>query len=589
MYYPSKGECFTKHHSNPKLSDQVFSLFHHHFVFLVSTQSIYFALFFLILVPLLTLGYEVSLLTSQLSYVSLSNLPRFLINPVTLFFLVIILFLISVFLLAEDFFLKEFFFIRYNNVSFSRFNLILTSLKHTFNIIKGFKFRNLISIWITMISFNLPLILFTVRNNLYIRYVSTEVSSIIVWSGIAIVYFACTIALFRTSFKSIKIHILWNIVQTWSLSIVYILSIVIILLLVSILIPQEFAISAFINVLTRFNSLFSLFLFIVSTLLHYALNTVSSPLILEVEDLDYQNIKSTPSKFENQSPRRKLMIFALLLFLIVDVYLTLGILRNGSILQSSSQSQIGVTSHRGYSFDTPENTIIAIERAIEVFADFVEFDVRVTSDSQFILLHDDNLRRTTGLNRSVTRLTLASVLELDAGKWFRSEFEGTKIPTLQEALETTKGRILVNLDLKLGDNQTHLVPRLVEIIDEYEMQYQIMITSTCLPCLHEVKNINPNIQTGFITYRVTASLLNDPNIDIMSVKASFVTQSMVDKIHQSGKQIFVWTVNTQSEIERMSNLRVNNIITSRPTYVKEVLFELSASRFILNLIRIIIN
>ena len=303
MYYPSKGECFTKHHSNPKLSDQVFSLFHHHFVFLVSTQSIYFALFFLILVPLLTLGYEVSLLTSQLSYVSLSNLPRFLINPVTLFFLVIILFLISVFLLAEDFFLKEFFFIRYNNVSFSRFNLILTSLKHTFNIIKGFKFRNLISIWITMISFNLPLILFTVRNNLYIRYVSTEVSSIIVWSGIAIVYFACTIALFRTSFKSIKIHILWNIVQTWSLSIVYILSIVIILLLVSILIPQEFAISAFINVLTRFNSLFSLFLFIVSTLLHYALNTVSSPLILEVEDLDYQNIKSTPSKFENQSPK----------------------------------------------------------------------------------------------------------------------------------------------------------------------------------------------------------------------------------------------------------------------------------------------
>jgi glycerophosphoryl diester phosphodiesterase len=64
---------------------------------------------------------------------------------------------------------------------------------------------------------------------------------------------------------------------------------------------------------------------------------------------------------------------------------------------------------------------------------------------------------------------------------------------------------------------------------------------------------------------------------------------MVDDIHLAGKQIFVWTVNTQSEIERMSNLRVNNIITSRPTYVKEVLFELSASRFILNLIRIILN
>jgi glycerophosphoryl diester phosphodiesterase len=323
--------------------------------------------------------------------------------------------------------------------------------------------------------------------------------------------------------------------------------------------------------------------------MHYALNTVTSSLSANIDHHELFEQQSFDSKSIFQSPRRKLFLGILTLFLVVNVYYTLGIIRHGSILQSSSLNQTTVTSHRGYSSVTPENTIVAIEKAIEVFADVVEFDVRVTSDSQFVLLHDDNLLRTTGLNMSVIRLTLDSIQELDAGKWFSSDFEGTRIPTLQEALETTKGRINVNLDLKLNENQIYLLPRLVEIIDEYEMQFQIVITSTCFRCLHVIKELNPNIQTGYITYRITPSLLNDLNIDVLSVKASFVTQSMVDQIHQSGKQIFVWTVNTRAEIERMRNLGVNNIITSRPTYVKEVLFELSADRFILNLIRIILN
>ncbi|MBS3991356.1 MAG: hypothetical protein KGZ51_04725 [Erysipelothrix sp.] len=422
-----------------------------------------------------------------------------------------------------------------------------------------------------------------------IRYVSTETSTIIVWSVILSLYFACVIILFRHNFKLFKKHLLWNIAQAWSLFIIYILGVIIILLLISLLIPQDYAISAFINVFGQFNKFVSLLLFVVSTFMHYALNTVTSSLSANIDHHELFEQQSFDSKSIFQSPRRKLFLGILTLFLVVNVYYTLGIIRHGSILQSSSLNQTTVTSHRGYSSVTPENTIVAIEKAIEVFADVVEFDVRVTSDSQFVLLHDDNLLRTTGLNMSVIRLTLDSIQELDAGKWFSSDFEGTRIPTLQEALETTKGRINVNLDLKLNENQIYLLPRLVEIIDEYEMQFQIVITSTCFRCLHVIKELNPNIQTGYITYRITPSLLNDLNIDVLSVKASFVTQSMVDQIHQSGKQIFVWTVNTRAEIERMRNLGVNNIITSRPTYVKEVLFELSADRFILNLIRIILN
>jgi glycerophosphoryl diester phosphodiesterase len=177
----------------------------------------------------------------------------------------------------------------------------------------------------------------------------------------------------------------------------------------------------------------------------------------------------------------------------------------------------------------------------------------------------------------------------DAGQWFSMEFSGEKIPSLVQALETTKGRINVNLDLKLTARQVHLIPDLVAIIDQYDMQYQVILTSTCLPCLEKAKEINPNIQTGLITYRINPSLLNNPLIDYVSMRSTFVTQQIVLQVQSSNKKILVWTVNSRSEVERLSNLGVNNIITSRPDYVKQVLFELNADRFIVHLFRIILN
>ncbi|PKM64356.1 MAG: glycerophosphodiester phosphodiesterase, partial [Firmicutes bacterium HGW-Firmicutes-20] len=175
------------------------------------------------------------------------------------------------------------------------------------------------------------------------------------------------------------------------------------------------------------------------------------------------------------------------------------------------------------------------------------------------------------------------------GKWLNPKFAGTRIPTLRETLEFTKGKVGVNLDLKLTESQSYVIPDLVAIIDEFEMQYQVLLTSTCLTCLEMVKEINPNIQTGYITYRITPVLLANPSIDVISMKSSFVTQSIVSQVHGANKKILVWTVNSRSEIERMSRLGVNNIITDRPFYAKEVIFKLTADRFIVTLLKVILN
>ncbi len=550
---------------------------------------IVFSIGFLLILPIINLGFEISLSTSGLSYLSLSNFIKFVFNPLTIFFIVMIFILLSVVLVFEDVFLKRFFYFRSQRTPIKRANLVYFSIKSTVEIFKKGRLKSILYVWIVLYAFNLPFIVFNIRYHSLLRYLISETSSFILWSFASIIYVIAMILIQRRYKGSVLKHIGWNVLQGAFFLILYITSLIFLLILVSFLVPREYAIPAFISSFDRFNSVFSLILFVLSTLFHYAWYTLTTTkaFLLKNDDILNINPKVTPSYFSRSTK----VAFSILLcsMIALNSYLIFNITRHGSLLQNITLNQVQVTSHRGYSARYPENTLVAIEGAIEAFADVVEMDVRVTQDNQFVILHDDNLIRTTGINASVTRLPFDVVTSLDAGQWFSMEFSGEKIPSLVQAIETTKGRINVNLDLKLTARQVHLIPDLVAIIDQYDMQYQVILTSTCLPCLEKAKEINPNIQTGLITYRINPSLLNNPLIDYVSMRSTFVTQQIVLQVQSSNKKILVWTVNSRSEVERLSNLGVNNIITSRPDYVKQVLFELNADRFIVHLFRIILN
>lgn len=519
----------------------------------------------------------------------MSSLLRFLLNPFSLFFLIIVLLVLSIFVVVEDYFLKEFFYIRYHQLHLNKASIILSSIKLTFQTILSVRFKHIIYVWMLILSFNLPFLIFITRYNPMMRYIASSSSQTLIWVFVFGVYFLSVLLVNRNDKRIIQKHLIWNITQGLFLFVLYVITLIVVMLLVSILIPQMIFVAAFMSVLERINQGFTIFLFVVSTVFHYAAYVVfSSPTLMinEEEIIDHIVLKK-----ENliQTPLRKLLMLSLTVLLVIDIYVYLGIIRNGSLIQSVQFEQITITSHRGYSYSYPENTIIAIERAMEVYTDVVEVDVRITQDNEFVLLHDENLMRTTGLNMAVSSLSLESVQSLDAGKWVNSKFAGTRVPTLREALEFTKGKVGINLDLKLSVNQSFVIPDLIALIDEFDMQYQVLLTSTCLTCLVMAKELNPNIQTGYITYQITPALLANSYIDVISMKSSFVTQSIVRQVHNANKKILVWTVNTRSEIERMSHLGVDNIITDRPFYAKEVIFKLKGDRFIVTIFKIILN
>lgn len=110
-----------------------------------------------------------------------------------------------------------------------------------------------------------------------------------------------------------------------------------------------------------------------------------------------------------------------------------------------------IVAHRGAWHGAPENSLAAIERAIAVGADIVELDIRESADGELFIMHDDTLLRMAGIDRDAETFTIAELqaiaLREDDGGENRATTD-QRIPTLKEVLETTRGRIFADLDLK---------------------------------------------------------------------------------------------------------------------------------------------
>lgn len=106
--------------------------------------------------------------------------------------------------------------------------------------------------------------------------------------------------------------------------------------------------------------------------------------------------------------------------------------------------------HRGSRFEAPENTLPAFAQAMRAGGDGVEIDVRLTADGRLVAMHDATTGGTTddAANREVSSLTLAQLRELDAGKWFGAEWEGTQVPTLEEIVDALPEDAVLVFDLR---------------------------------------------------------------------------------------------------------------------------------------------
>ncbi|NDL67040.1 glycerophosphodiester phosphodiesterase family protein [Anaerotalea alkaliphila] len=556
---------------------------------LLSSQAILVVVFHLLFVPLMAFGFEAALHAAGLSYVTFGNLGRFLLHPVTLLFLATILIVSSGLILFEDVFLKEYFYARRMGIRAEGGAFFFHAVSHVLKAFGSCNLREISSAWTRMIVFNLPLMVFTVRTSRFFGYLKGELSAFWIWAVMLAGYALLACWMHRKHLLLLRRSFGWNALQAVAYLAAYAVLMGIAVLIISISVERPFAVAALIAVRSRVHSYFVPFLLIASTLTQYARYALVGEELLGLSECDLRVDQNVSYRQLVSTATRRMGVLGLVCLLLFDIHSYVGILKNGSALEVNATDQIQITSHRGYSYGYPENTLPAIERAIEAYADSVEVDVRATKDGEFVLLHDASLKRTTGLDKFIWDVTYDEIKFLDAGKWRGLAFEGTTIPTLRQVFDLAKGRVFLNLDLKYVSTQPDVVENLVGLIHEFEMEYQCIVTSTCLQCIEDIKAVNPGIQTGYITYRLTPALLKNPSIDAFSVKGSLVTGSVVEQVHASGKKMLVWTVNSKRDIERLSRLGVDNLITDRPAYAKEVLFRSTGNRHLVSLLKVVME
>ena len=179
--------------------------------------------------------------------------------------------------------------------------------------------------------------------------------------------------------------------------------------------------------------------------------------------------------------------------------------------------------------------------------------------------------RATGCNANIYDLPYVQVQQLDAGRWFHRQFTGSYIPTLEEVLALCKGKAELNIEIKPSTFTPTLEAETVRLIHAYDYGADCVVTSQSYETLCKVKELDPDITTGYILALGVGTYYDLPAADFFSVESTFITAGMVQQIHLRGKTISAWTINRQQDAEKLLQLGVDDLITDKPEIIAPLL------------------
>lgn len=220
-------------------------------------------------------------------------------------------------------------------------------------------------------------------------------------------------------------------------------------------------------------------------------------------------------------------------------------------------------AHRGASGHEPENTLLSVEKAISLGADWIEVDVYAV-EGELVVIHDERLERTTNGTGYVTERSLEYLHSLDAGK-------GQRIPTLREVFDVIYRRAGINVELK-GRETAHLA---VSLIDEYMKECawdagQFIISSFNKRELTKVKRIAPHLNLGVIIserYHRYTQFVRKHAVYSVHPHISLINKRFVEHAHERGLKVFVFTVNDLRDVMRLAAMGVDGVFTDFPELV----------------------
>jgi len=206
---------------------------------------------------------------------------------------------------------------------------------------------------------------------------------------------------------------------------------------------------------------------------------------------------------------------------------------------------VAISLHRGANRYAPENTVPAFAKAIRLGVDFVEFDVRTTSDGKFYLLHDSTLDGKTDGHGPIAKAPSSGVAALSAGVKFGRPFAQVGLPTLEEFLTATEGKIDLYFDAKA-------IPpaALAEAIERHHMSERTVVYQSP-GYLAQLKAINPRIRglAPMSDAQDYAELTANLKPYAVDADWNILSKDMIARCHAAGMRVFSDALGKHERIE----------------------------------------
>lgn len=207
-------------------------------------------------------------------------------------------------------------------------------------------------------------------------------------------------------------------------------------------------------------------------------------------------------------------------------------------------------AHRGGGRFAPENTLAAMRCGLDYGFDMVEFDVKLSQDNVLILLHDDDIKRTSNAEGLAAQMSYSDLLELDMGQWHSAYFAGEPIARLESiARFAIENDIICNIEIKSCPGREEETGRLVAKAAQRlfkEAKVQPLLSSFSDVALEAAYKAAPKLPRAFLCEeydKKAEKVLKQLECVSVNLKQEHLTEKLIAKIHKDGYKVCAWTVN----------------------------------------------
>ncbi|MFA6560006.1 MAG: glycerophosphodiester phosphodiesterase family protein [Candidatus Obscuribacterales bacterium] len=227
-----------------------------------------------------------------------------------------------------------------------------------------------------------------------------------------------------------------------------------------------------------------------------------------------------------------------------------------------------VFAHRGGREWAPENTLAAFKNCLELSVDVIDLDIQRCASGELIVLHDQDLGRTTNGAGMVADVTFDEIRRLSAGLWFDIGYKEEKVPLLSEVLDVVAGKSTINIEIKNAPHAyTDIEEELLSLLSDYSYRERVIVSCSDHYVLQRLRQLDSEVQLAMLADGVLIDMPKyaiDLGVNYLNLSLASCRADIVEAAHEAGLKVNGFTANGRRAWLDTIKMGVDGIITDDP-------------------------